>query len=318
MEAFPASDDDQFEFIKAIIRNCDYYVIIIAGRYGSTASDGLSYTEKEFDFAMEEGVPILGFVTSDAASIPMGKSEKTDEGREHLSNFIAKVCTGRLVKPWASVDSLRAVVREALENAIATKPRTGWVRGDLVADVETLRDLHRVRSENEMLRRKVDEDDDFLPLPKLPSFNNEVEITITSSGYSPNDYDATIPWNDAFPVFQQGLKWRTFADPSTGQNYWDIDNEQSRDALGDLFANMSDTKMVGNFYLGDRSLQVLTDYYTEAGLISEDDGTDSPFTLKAQKLARRLRINSSSRSLKLSFVMRPKIENPNIDDEIPF
>ncbi|QLQ19617.1 MAG: DUF4062 domain-containing protein [Exiguobacterium profundum] len=30
MEAFPAADDEQFEFIKTIIDACDYYVLIIA------------------------------------------------------------------------------------------------------------------------------------------------------------------------------------------------------------------------------------------------------------------------------------------------
>ena len=31
-------------------------------RYGSTAEDGISYTEKEYDYAVDQGVPVLGFV----------------------------------------------------------------------------------------------------------------------------------------------------------------------------------------------------------------------------------------------------------------
>jgi Domain of unknown function (DUF4062) len=45
MELFPAADEEQFEFIKKIIDDCDYYLLIIGGRYGSTAPDGVSYTE---------------------------------------------------------------------------------------------------------------------------------------------------------------------------------------------------------------------------------------------------------------------------------
>ena len=52
MEAFPAADNEQFEFIKTIIDVCDYYVLLIAGRYGSLAPDGLSYTEKEYLYAV--------------------------------------------------------------------------------------------------------------------------------------------------------------------------------------------------------------------------------------------------------------------------
>ena len=35
MEMFQASDDNQWELIKSVISSCDYYIVIIAGRYGS-------------------------------------------------------------------------------------------------------------------------------------------------------------------------------------------------------------------------------------------------------------------------------------------
>ena len=52
MELFPATDDEQFEFIKRIIDDCDYYVVIVAGKYGSMTAEGISFTEKEFDYAV--------------------------------------------------------------------------------------------------------------------------------------------------------------------------------------------------------------------------------------------------------------------------
>lgn len=45
MELFPASNDEQFEFIKRVIDDCDYYILIVGGRYGSLSEDGISYTE---------------------------------------------------------------------------------------------------------------------------------------------------------------------------------------------------------------------------------------------------------------------------------
>ncbi|MCR9883896.1 DUF4062 domain-containing protein, partial [Vibrio alginolyticus] len=39
MELFPATDEEQWEFIKRIIDDCDYYLLIIGGRYGSVSSD---------------------------------------------------------------------------------------------------------------------------------------------------------------------------------------------------------------------------------------------------------------------------------------
>ena len=36
MELFPATDEDAWSLIKEIIDNCDYYILIVAGKYGST------------------------------------------------------------------------------------------------------------------------------------------------------------------------------------------------------------------------------------------------------------------------------------------
>ena len=42
MELFPAANDSQWELIKGVIDDCDYYVVIIAGRYGSIGPSGVS------------------------------------------------------------------------------------------------------------------------------------------------------------------------------------------------------------------------------------------------------------------------------------
>ena len=57
MEMFPALDMEQFTYIKSIIDDSDYYILIIAGRYGTLTSDGISYTEKEYDYAVEKASP---------------------------------------------------------------------------------------------------------------------------------------------------------------------------------------------------------------------------------------------------------------------
>jgi hypothetical protein len=60
MELFPATDQQQLEYIKRIIDRSDYYVVIVGGRYGSLANNGLSYTENEFDYAHSKGHPRIG------------------------------------------------------------------------------------------------------------------------------------------------------------------------------------------------------------------------------------------------------------------
>lgn len=55
MEAFVATNDEQFNVIKKVIDLCDYYVLIVGGRYGSVnEATGLSYTEMEYDYAVKK------------------------------------------------------------------------------------------------------------------------------------------------------------------------------------------------------------------------------------------------------------------------
>ncbi len=42
MELFPAADEEQLAFIKRVIDDCDYYLLIIGGRYGSVDETGIS------------------------------------------------------------------------------------------------------------------------------------------------------------------------------------------------------------------------------------------------------------------------------------
>src|SRR5262245_11954771 len=102
MELFPASDDEQFQFIKRVIDESDYYVVIVAGRYGSTDEEGISYTEREFDYAVERGIPILAFVHADPDIIPVGQSDITPGARASLESFRNRVLSNRVVKMWTS------------------------------------------------------------------------------------------------------------------------------------------------------------------------------------------------------------------------
>ncbi len=66
MELFPAADEEQFEFIKTVIDQSDYYIIISAGRYGSIHPEtGLSYTEMEYDYAVKVGKTVIRLLHKD-------------------------------------------------------------------------------------------------------------------------------------------------------------------------------------------------------------------------------------------------------------
>ena len=62
MELFPAANEDQWTLIKGVIDDCDYYIVIVGGRYGSVGPEGISYTEMEYRYALKRGKPIIAFL----------------------------------------------------------------------------------------------------------------------------------------------------------------------------------------------------------------------------------------------------------------
>lgn len=157
MELFPAIDEQQWEFIKRIIDDCDYYLLIIAGRYGTMTSGGKSYTELEFDYAIEKGKRAVVLVHSDLASLPVSKSEPEPTARQKLDEFIKRATDGRLMKTWSNADDLAGKVSVSLQKTIKTYPAVGWVRADKVTNTEVLNDLMDLRKENESLKKALTE-----------------------------------------------------------------------------------------------------------------------------------------------------------------
>jgi hypothetical protein len=98
MELFPAANEDQWSLIKGVIDDCDYYIVVIAGRYGSIGPDGYSYTEMEYRYAIETGKPVIAFLHGNPTSISAGRCETTDDGRkssQSSANWHKKRCVSR-------------------------------------------------------------------------------------------------------------------------------------------------------------------------------------------------------------------------------
>lgn len=129
MEQFPASNMTQMDYIKKMLDDCDYYILILAGKYGSVDNDGVGYTEKEYDYAISKGIPVLSFVIKDLEKLSLSQCEIDQRQRKKLENFRKKVCAGKLVRFYSNTDELKGHVSASIYKAIRDFPAIGWVRG---------------------------------------------------------------------------------------------------------------------------------------------------------------------------------------------
>lgn len=156
MELFPAANESQWALIKRVIDDCDYYVLILGGRYGSIGPDGISYTEMEYRYALSKDKPIIAFVPKNPGSIPANRSEDSAEGKQKLGTF-RELVEKKMCKHWSNSSELGSVVSRSLVRLIKDQPAVGWVRANELPDREASLELLRLRKQlddlNDQLQR---------------------------------------------------------------------------------------------------------------------------------------------------------------------
>ncbi|MBB6052533.1 DUF4062 domain-containing protein [Armatimonas rosea] len=168
MEQFSAADEEQWKIIQRQIDQSDYYVVLIAHRYGSTIpGSGISYTEKEYDYALEKNIPTLGFVID--SSVKDWPHERYDDDlkkQKALEKFKKKVKN----KPcgfWKSSNELHGMIAIALGKSFNTQPRIGWVRADSGVGPEVAEEIARLSKENHDMSESlklINKDDNLINL----------------------------------------------------------------------------------------------------------------------------------------------------------
>jgi hypothetical protein len=263
MEIFPAIDEEQFEFIKKIVDDCDYYLLIIGGKYGSLSEDGISYTEKEYDYAIEKKIKVIAFIHENPDEISLGKSEKDAEFREKLEAFKKKVATNRLVKYWNTLDELPGLVALSLSKTIKTYPATGWIRANTVADPELYKQLSELQSENQSLKEisldmangesesfeNLADMDDFIKVSGThKSFNRISKKDIKSS------WEIKISWNQIFSLLSPYL----LEHPSDSSVKYKVSEE--------ICALIPDADTIGSAIINDQDFQTIKIHLKALGL----------------------------------------------------
>lgn len=200
MEFFTAIDSEQLEFIKRIIDDCDYYILIIGGKYGSMTEDGISYTEQEYNYAVSKGIRVLAFLHENINQLTTDKIELDQNKREKLEAFRDKVKTGRLVQFWSNADDLNGKVAVSLTKTIKTYPAIGWVRGNTPTNEETLQEINALRKELDELRKyKQEKEMSNCEIENIASLDDKISLSGITGAYH-YKWETTISWKDLFAL----------------------------------------------------------------------------------------------------------------------
>ncbi len=277
MELFPASDKKSWDYIKKVINNCDYCIVISAGKYG-TIIDGeqISFTEKEYDYAIEKDIPVLPFIHEDIGSISSSKVDSDSAIRDKLNNFHKKLNSNHLCNFFQNKDDLVLKVSMSILQLSEENPAAGWIRTS-DADEIYAQDKVKLLDQIEFLKKKL-QSDATQPPPGSEEFAQGDDIfeikNIPVELFSRDD----LPDSDSIEDIDQPkpvdsnkvtikLTWDEIIKNILPKLMFKQDNYQFGQIIKDFLYTRIDDKAYGSFfgkYLEDKR------YYTISSCINEE------------------------------------------------
>ncbi len=200
MEGFPSSDLEQFKYIKRVLEYVDYYVLIIGGRYGSIHPEtSISYTEMEYDYAVEKGIPVLMFI-KDSSVITKNNTDNKDM---ELEKFIDKASNNKMRNTFISCEDLKYKIISSINSEKILSPREGWIKASFGNPIDLLEENRNLRKEVDFLKEQLSnlEKDNELDISFLDGeFKLNIEhILYYSSAYSYIDENEILE-NSSFKI----------------------------------------------------------------------------------------------------------------------
>lgn len=250
MEYFPAMDEEQLSYIKRIIDECDYYILVIAGKYGSLDASGKSYTHLEYEYAKSIGKTVLGFPVRDISKLRLEQTETDPALREKLENFRRELMSGRLIMMWEDQKDLELAVVKSLPAAIKQYPQTGWIRTPKSSAEDLLTEINELRKENGNLKEELlkSSTKPVAAIQGLADLSTNIDFEITRS----HRYDRTMSvntkslkktWHEILMTFCLAVKGPVSRDNmkhAVARRFGSHDMYGGRDVPSDIAVRMDD------------------------------------------------------------------------------
>jgi hypothetical protein len=158
MELFTANNKTQWETIKKWIKESDVYILILGGRYGTLESKSkISYTELEYDYAVQNEIPLFSIVISDEE---LRRRNSLDDNtlveKDNVDKFqmFREKVLSKTSSFFSDAKDIRLAILESLPEIIKEYDIKGWIRKEDIPDTKLLsEEIIRLSRENTLLKK---------------------------------------------------------------------------------------------------------------------------------------------------------------------
>lgn len=152
MELFRAGNESQLKTIKKWIDNSDVYMLILGGRYGSIDDKtGKSYTQIEYEYALEKKIPVFSVILSDEFLHIKASNRQDAFEKDNVEQYesFKKTVMSKTIKSVDDEKDITIAIYGALSELLNEYHLVGWVRGSKEDEVATL------TKENMVLNKEI-------------------------------------------------------------------------------------------------------------------------------------------------------------------
>lgn len=207
MELYPTEQNNQWPMIQKVINECDYYVVLLGGRYGTLSPMGLSYTHREYIYASTKKKPIITFLHDHPDMLDGKMREGSREGEVRFRDFRKLLQDKTMFRYWNSPQDLGEMVKKSLPRFVSEHPTPGWVKAGQVTDLNQAREVQDLRTRIDELEREREEWvlERRPPVDKLAKGNDAVVLQYSCNVYIKGDCkvtmtEARVTWDQVFAV----------------------------------------------------------------------------------------------------------------------
>jgi hypothetical protein len=279
MELYPTEQNNQWPMIQQVINECDYYVVLVGGRYGTLSPIGLSYTHREYVYAATKKKPVIAFLHDHPELLPAESREATREGEVRFRDF-RKLLQDKaaIFRYWSNPADLAEVVRKAMPMVVRQNPAQGWVRATQVADLSQVREVQDLKKRIEDLEK---EKHDLTagwrpPLETLARGSDNVSLQYSCNAYIKGDCKVTMAetrmtWDQVFAA----LGPQMMSEVPEGVMREALEEAIAVKALADVQQVMPKAHAVRNIVLSTASFNQVKIQLRALGLIRKSAARDT-------------------------------------------
>lgn len=125
MENFTVSTSGEFSDIERLIDDSDFFIVLLGAAYGSTDASGLSWTEREYDYALSKGKTIVAILCDELVPLLNQPRDTLNEDQQKQVAFATKIPYARSVSE--DID-IRQIISQFFGHTDNYSRCIGWIR----------------------------------------------------------------------------------------------------------------------------------------------------------------------------------------------